>query len=127
MRDDLSFINRQGGSGTRILLDYRLQEQNIEPAQINGYDAEEYTHMSVAVAVLSGTVDVGLGIFAAAKALDLDFIPVVTEQYDLVIPQDYFESPTIQALMDIINSAAFKKRVEALGGYATDKTGQVIL
>ena len=127
MREDLVFINRQGGSGTRILLDYRLQQRDIDPAQINGYDAEEYTHMSVAVAVLSGTVDVGLGIFAAAKALDLDFIPVVTEEYDLVIPQELFESSKIQVLMEIINSAAFKKRVEALGGYATDKTGQVIL
>ncbi len=73
------------------------------------------------------TVDVGLGIFAAAKALDLDFIPVVTEEYDLVIPQEHFESARIQMLMDIINSQTFKKRVAALGGYATDKTGQVIL
>jgi putative molybdopterin biosynthesis protein len=127
VRDDLSFINRQGGSGTRILLDYRLQRQNIDPAEINGYDTEEYTHMSVAVAVLSGTVDVGLGIFAAAKALDLDFIPVVTEQYDLVIPQEHFESTKIQALMDIIKSNVFKMRVAALGGYATDKTGQILL
>jgi len=127
VRGDISFINRQGGSGTRILLDYRLQQQDIDPAQINGYDAEEYTHMSVAVAVLSGTVDVGLGIFASAKALDLDFIPVVTEQYDLVVPQEHFETAKIQALMDIVNSGAFKERVEALGGYATHKTGQVIL
>jgi putative molybdopterin biosynthesis protein len=126
-RGDISFINRQGGSGTRILLDYRLQQRDIDPAQINGYDAEEYTHMSVAVAVLSGTVDVGLGIFAAAKALDLDFIPVVTEQYDLVVPQEHFETAKIQALMDIVNSGTFKERVEALGGYATDKTGQIIL
>jgi len=127
VRDDLCFMNRQGGSGTRILLDYRLQQRNIDPAEINGYDTEEYTHMSVAVAVLSGTVDVGLGIFAAAKALDLDFIPVVTEQYDLVIPQEHFESAKIQALMNIINTDVFKKRVNALGGYATDKTGRILL
>jgi len=127
VRDDLCFINRQGGSGTRILLDYRLQQRNIDPDEINGYDTEEYTHMSVAVAVLSGTVDVGLGIFAAAKALDLDFIPVVTEQYDLVIPQEHFESAKIQALMNIINTDVFKMRVNALGGYATDKTGRILL
>ena len=72
-------------------------------------------------------MDVGLGIYAAAKALDLDFIPVVTEQYDLAIPQEHFESAKIQALMDIIDSAAFKKRVKALGGYSTEKTGQVLL
>jgi len=126
-RDDLAFINRQGGSGTRILLDYKLGQLGLDSARINGYDTEEYTHMSVAVAVLSGTVDVGLGIFAAARALDLDFIPVVTEQYDLVIPQEYFESEKIQALMDIINTDTFKTRVESLGGYSTEKTGQVII
>jgi len=83
--------------------------------------------MSVAVLVLSGTVDVGLGIYAAARALDLDFIPVVTEQYDLIIPQEHFESKNIQTLTDIINSDRFKKRVESMGGYATEKTGQIIV
>ena len=82
--------------------------------------------MSVAVAVLSGTVDTGLGIYAAAKALNLDFVPVVTEQYDLVIPTEYFESQNIQILLEIINSQDFKKRVETLGGYHTEKTGEVI-
>ena len=126
-RDGVTFVNRQAGSGTRVLLDFELGQQAIEGRAIRGYETEEYTHMSVAVAVLSGTVDVGLGIFAAAKALDLDFIPVVTEAYDLVIPREHFESAKIQALMHIINSERFKKRVTALGGYATEKTGQVIL
>ena len=94
---------------------------------INGYEIEEFTHMSVAVAVLSGTVDVGLGIYAAAKALDLDFIPMVTEQYDLVIPQIYIDMQQMQILLDIINSGVFKSRVEALGGYSTIKTGTIIL
>jgi putative molybdopterin biosynthesis protein len=123
-RDDITFINRQAGSGTRILLDYRLQQLGINPDIITGYQNEEFTHMSVAVAILSGTVDVGLGIYAAAKALNLDFIPVVTEQYDLVIPEVYFESENIQILLEIINSGIFKKRVEALGGYSTEKTGE---
>ena len=83
--------------------------------------------MAVAVAVLSGTADVGLGIYAAARALDLDFIPVVTEQYDLIIPEDHFESDNIQILLETINSAVFKRRVEALGGYSTKKTGTIIL
>jgi putative molybdopterin biosynthesis protein len=82
--------------------------------------------MSVAVGVLSGTADVGLGIYAAAKALKLDFIPVVTEQYDLVIPEAYFESKNIRILLETINSAEFKKRVESLGGYSTTKTGTII-
>jgi len=94
---------------------------------LNGYEIEEFTHMSVAVAVLSGTVDVGLGIYAAAKALDLDFIPLVTEQYDLVIPTAYMQMKQMQILLDIINSGKFKKRVETLGGYSTEKTGTMIL
>lgn len=125
-RDDISFINRQSGSGTRILLDYKLKQLSIDPLTIKGYEDEEFTHMSVAVAVLSGTVDVGLGIYAAAKALNLDFIPVVTEQYDLVIPKIHFESENIQILLETINTADFKKRVEALGGYSTEKTGSVV-
>ncbi|MFH2045232.1 MAG: molybdopterin biosynthesis protein [Pseudomonadota bacterium] len=126
-RKDIKFINRQGGSGTRILLDYRLNQLGINPAQINGYDNEEFTHMSVAVNILSGAIDVGLGIFAAAKALGLDFIPVVTEQYDLVIPEIYFETENIKILLDTINSTDFKKHVETLGGYSTKKTGEILL
>ncbi len=125
-RDDIMFINRQPGSGTRILLDYRLQQLGIEPITIRGYETEEYTHMSVAVAVLSGAADVGLGIYAAAKALNLNFIPVVTEQYDLVIPKEHFESKNIRILLETINTAKFKKRVETLGGYHTERTGEII-
>jgi putative molybdopterin biosynthesis protein len=126
-REDIAFINRQAGSGTRILLDYRLGQVGVNPDRINGYRHEEFTHMAVAVAVLSGTADAGLGIYAAAAALDLDFIPVVTEQYDLVIPSAYFESENIRLLLETINSAEFKSRVEALGGYNTQKTGEIII
>lgn len=125
-REDILFMNRQAGSGTRILLDYRLNQLKLEPKTVNGYDREEYTHMSVAVAVLSGTVDVGLGIFAAAKALNLDFIPIVTEQYDLVIPERFVESENIRILLETINGKKFKERVRGLGGYCTDKTGDII-
>jgi putative molybdopterin biosynthesis protein len=124
-RKDVSMINRQGGSGTRILMDYRLRELDMDPSRISGYENEEFTHMAVAVAVLSGSADVGLGIFAAANALGLDFIPVVTEQYDLVVPQSTFESDNFNILLDIIRSSTFKKRVEAMGGYSTHKTGHV--
>ena len=126
-RSDISFINRQAGSGTRILLDFRLNKLGIDPAEINGYHHEEFTHMAVAVAVLSGTVDAGLGIQAAATALDLDFIPVVTEQYDLIIPTQHFETDNIQLLLEIINSQNFKKRVEALGGYNAQKAGNMVM
>jgi putative molybdopterin biosynthesis protein len=125
-REDITFINRQGGSGTRILLDYRLKQLGIDPGNIKGYDVDEFTHMSVAAAVLSGIADVGLGIYAAAKALGLDFIPVVTEQYDLVIPETYFESENVQILLETIQTTRFKKQVEVLGGYSTAKTGEFI-
>ena len=126
VREDIAFINRQGGSGTRILLDYRLGQIGLSPQQINGYTNEEFTHMNVAVAVLSGSADAGLGIFAAAKALNLDFIPVVTEQYDLIIPERHFAAANIQALLETIGSAAFKARVADLGGYSTSRTGQIV-
>jgi putative molybdopterin biosynthesis protein len=122
-REDVTFINRQGGSGTRVLLDFRLKQLGVDPAMIKGYGDDEFTHMSVAAAVLSGRADVGLGIYAAAKALKLDFVPVVTEQYDLVIPDAYFETENIRILLETIETSEFKKRVEALGGYSTEKTG----
>jgi putative molybdopterin biosynthesis protein len=125
-RPEVTFINRQGGSGTRILLDYRLKQLGIDPAAIKGYATEEFTHMSVAVAVLSGSADAGLGIYAAAKALDLDFIPVVTETYDLVIPAEHYGTENIRILLDVIVSADFKRRVEALGGYSTRHTGETV-
>ena len=125
-REDITFINRQGGSGTRILLDYRLKQLGMDPLNIKGYGVDEFTHMSVAAAVLSGRADVGLGIYAAAKALGLDFIPVVTEQYDLVIPEAYFEAENIRLLLDTIKIPQFKTQVEALGGYSTAKTGEMM-
>jgi putative molybdopterin biosynthesis protein len=125
-RDDLVFVNRQAGSGTRILLDYRLASLNMRSENIQGYDNEEFTHMSVAVAVLSGAADVGLGIYAAAKALDLDFIPVVTEEYDLAIAETFYEDEKIQFMLEIIQSEAFKKQVNGLGGYDTSKTGTLV-
>jgi putative molybdopterin biosynthesis protein len=126
-REDVRFVNRQGGSGTRILLDYRLKQLDIAPDRIDGYHNEEFTHMAVAVGVLSGAADVGLGIYAAAKALGLDFIPVVTEQYDLVIPAQFFDSAGIETLLSVIRSDAFKQRASDLGGYHTERSGEVLV
>lgn len=122
----LRFINRQAGSGTRILFDYKLQDAGLTPADIIGYDIDEYTHMSVAVAVLSGRADAGLGIMAAARALDLDFVPIVTESYDLVIPERFFNTPNVRILLETIASDEFKERILALGGYGVERTGQEI-
>jgi len=126
IREDVRFINRQTGAGTRVLLDYCLQERHIDPGLIRGYELEEYTHTSVAVAVLSGVADVGMGILGAAKALGLDFIPVATEEYDLVIPDEFLTHPNIQTLLEVLAGKSFKERVQKLGGYNVEKTGQPI-
>jgi len=125
-RPEVRFTNRQRGSGTRILLDHQLAQQQISPDAIQGYDQEEYTHMAVAVNVLSGAADTGLGIKAAAKALDLDFIPVVEERYDLVIPASIFEEERISRLLEIIRSQEFQDIVQEMGGYDTRETGKVV-
>lgn len=126
-RDDVTFINRQAGSGTRILLDYTLALNGIQPGSIKGYSQEEFTHMSVAVDVLSGVADCGMAIYAAAKALDLDFIPMHREQYDLVIPHAVLEDPNIQAVLDTIRSRGFRDRVTSLGGYDPSRSGELIM
>ena len=125
LRDDIVFVNRQAGSGTRVLLDYRLNQLGIQPDSIKGYDHEEFTHMTVAVDTLSGAADCGLGIYAAAKALNLDFIPVEQEQYDLIIPQDMTKMTNIQKVLKTIGEPSFKKRVEALGGYDASQSGEL--
>ncbi|MGD9948878.1 MAG: molybdopterin biosynthesis protein [Desulfobulbus sp.] len=124
--EGVRFINRQAGSGTRVLLDYELDRQNLDPDDIQGYEEDEYTHMAVAVAVLSNKVDVGLGIKSAAKALGLDFVPLVEERYDLLIPGAVFGNPMIQAVLNVIGKAEFQQAVEALGGYSTRETGQIV-
>ena len=125
-RSDVRFINRQAGAGTRILFDYELQQAGISPDQIAGYEQEEYTHMAVAVAILSGRADVGMGIYAAAKALGLEFIPIAQERYDLVIREDAFTDEKIRLLMDVIKSDRFRSIVRDLGGYDPSNSGSVI-
>ncbi|MBK5101649.1 MAG: molybdopterin biosynthesis protein [Desulfobacteraceae bacterium] len=124
-RADIGFVNRQAGSGTRVLLDYKLKQLGMKSESIRGYKHEEFTHMSVSVDVLSGATDCGMGIFAAAKALDLDFIPMEREQYDLIIPSEVTARPNIQAVLETIQSQHFKERVMSLGGYDPSKSGQL--
>jgi putative molybdopterin biosynthesis protein len=126
LREDVTFINRQAGAGTRVLLDYHLERLGLDAADIKGYETEEYTHTSVAVAVLSGVADVGMGVLAAARALDLDFVPVAVEQYDFVIPMEHMEDEKVLKLIDVIRSERFKNRVNDLGGYGVEKTGKEI-
>jgi len=126
IRPDVVFINRQRGAGTRVLLDYRLRQAGIEPRAIQGYARQEFTHLAVAAAVASGGADCGMGILAAARALDLDFVPLDMERYDLVIPARFFDDATLAPLLDIIRDPAFARRVAGLGGYATPQIGEVL-
>ncbi|MFO0753666.1 MAG: molybdopterin biosynthesis protein [Thermodesulfovibrionales bacterium] len=127
VRDDVLFINRQAGSGTRLLLDKHLRELNINPFLIRGYDKEEYTHMSVASAVLTGLADTGLAVFSSARALGLDFIPVAEERYDLAIPYEFMDTEKIGIVLGIIRgNAEFRALVQALGGYDTQEMGVVM-
>jgi putative molybdopterin biosynthesis protein len=121
---DITFCNRQRGSGTRILLDYQLNQLGIAPEKIAGYDREVYTHMVVASAVATGIADAGLGIFAAAKALGLDFVPIAEERYDLAIPEDFLPIPGVSVALEVVETDGFRERVQALGGYDTRDTGK---
>jgi putative molybdopterin biosynthesis protein len=125
-RDGITFVNRQRGSGTRVLLDYLLNQQDIAPAHISGYEREEFTHLAVAAAVAGGRVDVGLGVLSAARALGMDFVPLRNEQYDLVIPREFYDSELLQPLLALIRSQALQQQVEALGGYDVSTMGEVI-
>jgi putative molybdopterin biosynthesis protein len=124
--DGIRFVNRQRGSGTRILLDYLIAQDGIDTAQIEGYTEEEFTHLGVAVAIESGRADVGLGIYGAAKALGLDFVPLEQERYDLIIPQAFFDNPQVQQVIEILRSEEFRAQIEGLGGYDTSRMGEEV-
>lgn len=125
-RDGMTFVNRQMGSGTRVLLDYLLAQQGIAPARIAGYDREEFTHLAVAAAVAGGRADVGLGVLSAARALGMDFIALQNEPYDLVIPREFYDGELLQPLLALIRSQAFRQQVAALGGYDVSTMGEVV-
>jgi len=125
-RPGIRFVNRQPGSGTRVLLDHQLKKLGLEPSSIEGYEREEFTHMAVGVAVASGLVDAGLAVRAAATALGLDFILVASEQYDLLVARPFFESERGELVMEIIRSERFKRAVAALGGYDPTRAGKVL-
>ena len=121
----LSYVNRQKGSGTRVLCDYLARENKLDTAQVNGYEREEFTHTAVAAAVASGTADAGMGILSAARIYGLDFIPICPEQYDLLIAEDALELEAVQRLLEVLKGAEFAERLEKLGGYTLDKPGEV--
>ena len=125
-RPGVVFVNRQRGSGTRVLLDYKLAGMSLDAASILGYDREEYSHLAVAAAVASGSADTGLGILSAARALGLDFLPLLTERYDLVVPREHFDSELLQPLINLLQDSEFRREVESLGGYETGDMGKIM-
>lgn len=125
VQEGLRYVNRQKGSGTRILMDYLCKTHGLDPAKIYGYDREEFTHTSVAAQIAAGTADAGMGIYSAAQLYNLDFLPICMEQYDLLIPDSAFDTPMVQRLLDVLRSSAFRGRLEALGGYCLENPGSV--
>jgi putative molybdopterin biosynthesis protein len=122
----LTYVNRQKGAGTRVLLDYLLDKEGIDKSTIKGYDKEMTTHMAVAQAVKAGNADAGMGAFSAAKSLGLDFIPVTWEDYDFLVPRDLLNTEQVHDFLSVFTSRAFQDRVLALGGYAFENPGQII-
>jgi putative molybdopterin biosynthesis protein len=123
---DLRFVNRQAGSGTRVLLDFQLAQLGLNARDVRGYEHEEFTHMAVAVAVASGLADTGLGVRSAAAALGLDFIPIGDEQYDLLFIRSFFEEENGQLLLKAIRSEEFRRAIESLGGYDASSSGEIV-
>ena len=118
-----TFINRQKGSGTRMLLDYELKKKGIDLSSLPGYEREVTTHIAVALAVKSGEADAGMCVYSAAKALGLPFIPVAQERYELAIRREHREDPRIRMILEAIGSREFKEVLNRLGGYDTTETG----
>ena len=125
-RKDVSFVNRQRGAGTRILLDHHLELLGIDSEQVKGYEHEEFTHLNIAAAVASGRSDCGLGIRAAAPALGMDFIPLFEERYDLVLPAEHVGNTMVKSLLALLYDDSFRSAVRALPGYRIDPMGDQI-
>ena len=125
-REGLRYVNRQKGSGTRILTDYLCQKEGLDPDRIYGYDREETTHNSVAVQIASGSADAGMGIYSAAKLYGLDFLPVCVEEYDLLIPQKVWNTGLVKQLVRTLKSREFAERIAAMGGYTLENPGEII-
>lgn len=125
-REDVAYVNRQRGAGTRVLLDYLLDQETLSPSEIQGYDREEVTHLAVAVDVATQIADCGMGVRAAADALGLDFVPIAWERYDLVIPTTSWEGELLAPLRVLLGDPGFRGAVAELPGYDPAEMGQIV-
>jgi putative molybdopterin biosynthesis protein len=126
VRPGLRYVNRQRGAGTRVLLDHELARHEIEPGEVHGYEREEHTHLAVAAAVAAGRADCGLGVLAAARAFELDFVAIAREPYDLVLERSTVEERLLEPLWELLAAPDFREAVDRLGGYDTAEMGRRI-
>ncbi|MBR0374339.1 MAG: molybdopterin biosynthesis protein [Mogibacterium sp.] len=119
------FVNRQRGAGTRVLLDYKLKQAGISPDDVDGYEAEAATHMAVAAQVASGEADCGMGVYSAAHAMGLDFLPVGDEEYDFAMRPETLDLPEVKCFLRLLGSDAFRAKLEELGGYSLEGSGEI--
>lgn len=125
-KNGVRYVNRQKGSGTRVLMDYLCEQYAVNVGDIYGYEREELTHTSVAAQIANGSADAGMGIYSAAQLYDLDFLPICIEEYDLIIPDHAWETPVVQQLIATLKSPAFREKMLAMGGYTVDHPGEII-
>ena len=124
-KQDVRFVNRQQGSGTRLLLDMLLDQAGVEQKQIQGIHHEEFTHAAVAATVASGKADVGMGIEAAARQFDLDFVPLASERYFLIAYQESLSQSAVKELISAMQSSEFKNVIARLHGYDASRAGEI--
>ncbi|HPP07479.1 MAG TPA: substrate-binding domain-containing protein, partial [Syntrophorhabdaceae bacterium] len=125
IKEDIFFVNRQFGSGTRILFDTIIKEKHIKKSQIKGYDREEASHTAVAIMVKESIADVAMGILSVAKIFSLDFIPVGEEDFDFLVSKEFYDTDKFKVLMEAIESDEFKQRLLDIGGYNISDTGKI--
>ena len=124
-RDDIKFVNRNQGSGTRIWFDNKIDELGLNPEVINGYTQELNSHTAITREIKLGSADMGIGLIAAAVKEDLDFISLFEEQFDLVVPESQSENPDILAILDFLTTANYRRSIGGLEGYKSQKTGNI--
>jgi putative molybdopterin biosynthesis protein len=122
----VKFINRQKGSGTRVLLDHHLKRLRITPSKINGYEREVYTHFEVGLSILSKEADAGIATIAVSKLFGISFVPITQESFDMILDQSTFFQKGVQAFIEILNSQEFQNRVERLGNYDFKNSGKIL-
>jgi putative molybdopterin biosynthesis protein len=125
-RSDVTIVNRESGSGSRVLLDHHLSETGVKPEWVTGYDRLRRSHAEIAAAVRDGLADAGPGILASARASGLEFIPLQEERYDLVVPAAFLDYRPVQAVLDTLTGRGYRREIDMLGGYDSSLTGTLI-